>query len=136
MWLGHFSTSSALLPASSHISLYLLHSGEVVSYTFFPLCFPRRLFSLFSCSSFFKKNLLLFNYSCLPFLPIHPPPPPLDFVHVSFIIFQGSAQVRATLWSCSILCNSPFDSFQEIFKNLFVFPYAKWANMSFTLYLK
>ena len=48
-------------------------------------------------SVFFKKKLLLFNYSCLHFLPIPPPHPskthplptftlPLDFVHVSFIV--------------------------------------------------
>ena len=47
---------------------------------------------------FLIKFLLLFNYSCLPFLPIPPPQPqpnpspspastlPLDFVHVSFIV--------------------------------------------------
>ena len=44
----------------------------------------------------FKIFLLLFNYSCMPFLPIPPPHPnpppsptstlPLDFVHVSSIV--------------------------------------------------
>ena len=51
----------------------------------------------FLCFFLFKKYLLLFNYSCMPFLPIsphpqlNPPPSPtstllLDFVHVSFIV--------------------------------------------------
>ena len=37
---------------------------------------------------FYYNFLLLFNYSCVPFLPIPPPHPtlPLDPLHVSFIV--------------------------------------------------
>ena len=53
-------------------------------------------YKYFFFSVFLKKFLLLFNYSCMPFLPIPPPHPsqsqplsptstlPLDLVHVSF----------------------------------------------------
>ena len=61
----------------------------------------------------FLKFLLLFNYSCMPFLPIPPPSPtstlPLDFVHVSFIVVpeNPSPSVPSPLSSgyCYIVLN-------------------------------
>ena len=37
--------------------------------------------------TFFKKKLLLFNYSCMPFLPI-PPPHPLRLFYMHLIIYN------------------------------------------------
>ena len=60
-------------------------------------CFTFKII-IFTHISFFLNFLVLFNYSCVPFLPIppphpsqtplppSPPPSPLDFVHVSFIV--------------------------------------------------
>ena len=62
--------------------------------------------------SFFNFNfLLLFNYSCVPFLPIPPPHPswtpppsptstlPLDFVHVSFIVAPVNPSLHSPPYS-------------------------------------
>ena len=93
--------SSALCTLSSWAfpdsKLHLLKQGRLWALHSFPIL------------NFFKKKLLLFNYSCLHFLPtplphpirthlLPPPPPsPLIFAHVSFIVAPVNPSLHCPL---------------------------------------